>query len=230
MTLDWGILTREVSRKSVHAAGAVIPLAYYFFLSREQVLLILGFAVAGAAILEYIRLSGNPIYPRFLLRGHEAKGVAGGYFYALLSSFLVVLLFDKAVAVASMLFLDVGDAVTGLAGAVLTMLVGPKEADKRDYKTHRRSLPGELLYAAGHPKSPALMAVMLAVCGLIGLLLYPSLSPVAIAAGALGAMVADAFPWRFFGLTVDDNLSIPLLSGALMWLATIIFTTGWQPI
>jgi dolichol kinase len=223
MPPDPGILWREASRKSVHMAGAVIPLAYYFFLSRELTLIILGGAVLVAAVLEYIRLSGNPVFPRLLLRGHEEKGVAGGYFYALLSSFLAVLLFDKAIAVAAMLFLDVGDAVTGLAGAVMTMLVGRKEADKRDYHIQKRSLPDELWYAASHPKSPVLMAVMFIVCGLIGLALYPSIPLAAVAAGAVGAMVADAFPWRLFGLTVDDNLSIPLLSGAFMWLAMTIF-------
>jgi dolichol kinase len=132
-----------------------------------------------------------------------------------------VLLFDKAVAVAALLFLDVGDAATGLAGAVLTMLVGRKEADKRDYRMEKLPLHDELLYSVSHPKSPALMAVMLAVCGLIGLFVL-RLPPEAVAAGALGAMVADAFPWRFFGYMVADNLSIPLLSGALMWLALAI--------
>jgi dolichol kinase len=224
MSPDWGVLAREASRKSVHMAGAAVPLAYYFFLSRELALLLLGVAVLSAAVLEYIRLTGNPIFPRALLRGHEEKGVVGGYFYALLSSFLAVLLFDKTIAIAAMLFLDIGDAVTGLAGAVLTMLVGRKEADKRDYGLRERSLAGELSYAVGHPKSPILMAVMFIVCGLIGLALYPALPLTAVAAGALGAVAADAFPWRLFGLTVDDNLSIPLLSGALMWLAIIIFT------
>jgi dolichol kinase len=110
------------------------------------------------------------------------------------------------------------------------MLVGQREADKRDYSVKPRSLAGELSYAVGHPKSPILMAVMFIVCGLIGLALYPSLTLAAAAVGALGAVAADAFPWRLFGLTVDDNLSIPLLSGALMWLAIIIFTPCWQPI
>jgi dolichol kinase len=222
MALEWGILAKEVSRKSVHLMGVVIPLAYYFFLSRELLLLLLAAVLTGAGALELIRLSGNPIYPRFLLRGHEEKGVLGGYFYALLSSFLVVLLFDKAIAVAAILFLVIGDAATGLAGAIMTMLVGRKEADKRDYRMGKQPLHEELLYSVSHPKSPALMAVMLVICGLIGLLFYPSLTLAAIAAGALGAMVADAFPWRFFGYIVDDNLSIPLLSGALMWLAFAI--------
>jgi dolichol kinase len=212
-------LTREVSRKSVHMAGAAIPLAYYFFLSRDLVLLILGLCVLVSAILEYIRLSGNPIYPKVLLRGHEQNGVLGGYFYALLASFLAVLVFDKTIAIAAMLFLDLGDGITGLAGAIMTMLVGRKEADRRDYGMERRSPGAELWYAATHPKSPVLMAVMFLTCMLIGLALYPSLPLKAAVAGALGAVIADAFPWRLFGFTVDDNLSIPLLSGALMCLA-----------
>lgn len=222
MSLDWSVLAKEASRKSVHMAGVAVPLAYYFFLSRELLLLVLGFVVLTAAVLEYIRLTGNPIFPRILLRGHEEKGVLGGYFYALLSSFLAVLLFDKAIAIAAMLFLDLGDGITGIAGAVMTMLMGRKEVDKRDYNMKERSLAGELWYAVSHPKSPILMAVMFAACGLIGLVLYPSLPLIAGAAGALGAVIADAFPWRLFGRVVDDNLSIPLLSGALMWLAAVL--------
>lgn len=221
MNLDRGVLAKEVSRKAVHAAGAVVPLAYYFFLPREPLLLILGVALLAAAVLEYVRLSGNLIFPHILLRGHEENGVVGGYFYALLSSFLAVLIFDKGIAIAAMLFLDLGDAVTGLAGAVMTMRTGGKEADKRNYGRDGRALPDELLYALSHPKSPVLMAVMFLACGLIGLALYPALRPAAIVAGAVGAVIADAFPWRLFGFTVDDNLSIPLLSGALMGLAAM---------
>ncbi|WP_174590120.1 diacylglycerol/polyprenol kinase family protein [Methanocella conradii] len=216
MPPDWSILAKEASRKSIHLAGAVVPLAYYFFIPRELLLAILGVALLVAAALEYIRLSGKQIFPGILLRGHEEKGVIGGYFFALLSTFLAVLLFDKAIAVAAILFLDVGDAFTGLAGAVMSMLLGRSKADTRDYDAKVRPLFGELCYAASHPKSPVLMAVMFMVCGLIGLAFYPSLSPLMIIMGALGAVIADAFPWRLFGFVIDDNLSIPLLSGALM--------------
>lgn len=219
MSLDWGVLAKEVSRKSVHMAGFLIPVAYYFFLSRETLLWILGLAVLAAAGLEAIRLTGNPIFPAILLRGHEKKGVLAGYFFALLSSFLAVLLFDKAIAVAAMLFLTLGDGITGLAGAVLTMVAGPQEADRRGQFPAERSLAGELWFALTHPKSPLLMAVMFVSCGALSLALYPSLSPRMILAGALGAVGADAFPWRILGFTVDDNLSIPLLAGTLMWVA-----------
>jgi dolichol kinase len=220
MSLDWGVLAKEASRKAIHMAGFVVPLAYYFFLPRDILLIVLGAAVLVAAVLEYVRLKGHSLYPKILLRGHEEKGVVGGYFFALASTFLAVLLFDKAIAVAAILFLDLGDAITGLAGAVLTMLAGPKEADRRS-EAAKSTAPYGLLYAVTHPKSPVLMAVMLAVCGAIGLALFPALSLKMIAAGALGAMIADAFPWRVAGFVVDDNLSIPLLSGALMWLAAL---------
>jgi dolichol kinase len=220
MPLDRELLIKEVSRKSVHMAGFVIPLAYYFFFPRLWVLTILGVAVAIAAFMELIRTSGNPIFPKILLRGHEEKGVLGGYFFAVLSAFLAVLIFDKTIAVAAMLFLDFGDAITGLAGAIMTM--HGNKADKRDYDHRPGTIWGELSYAVRHHKSAWLMAVMFIICGIIGLAFYPSLSPAAIIVGALGAVIADAFPWRFFGYIVDDNLSIPLLSGALMTLALLI--------
>jgi dolichol kinase len=99
------------------------------------------------------------------------------------------------------------------------MLVGPGEADRRGRSPPGSSIVGEFRYALAHPKSPVLMAVMFIACAAIGLCLYPALSSRMIMAGALGAVIADAFPWRVAGFTVDDNLSIPLLSGALMWLA-----------
>ena len=213
MPPDRSILGKEVLRKSVHMAGFIVPLAYYFFIPRAYLLVVLPIAVIVAAFLELIRTSGNPIFPRILLRGHEEKGVLAGYFYAVLSLFLAALLFDKTIAVASMLFMTLGDGVTGLAGAAMA------RADTRDYGRRPGPAAGEFLHALRHHKPPALMAVMLLSCGLIGLILYPALTPAAIIAGALGSMAADAFPWTVFGITVDDNLSIPLLSGALMVLA-----------
>jgi dolichol kinase len=226
MPFDRSLFLKEAARKSIHACGFAIPLLYYFFLSRELMLLLLGLGVLIAGALELIRLSGNPIFPSILLRKHEQKGVIGGYFYAILASFLAVLLFDRTIAVASILFLDLGDAVTGLAGAVVSMYRGQRKAYTRTYAPGREgsvssALLDDLRYALGNHKSPFLMGVMFFACALIGLFLYPSLSLAAIAAGALGSVVADAFPWRIHGVAVDDNLLIPLLSGALMALLTV---------
>jgi dolichol kinase len=127
-----------------------------------------------------------------------------------------VLLFDKAVAAAAILFLIFGDSLTGLAGILLSMYGAKKPVDVRN------GGGGNVAYAIRHHKPFALMLLMFALCGAIGLMFRPELSYPAIAAGAAGAVIADAFPWRIGRYMLDDNLSIPLVAGALMTLAMLL--------
>lgn len=225
MAFDRALFLKELGRKAFHVAGLVIPAAYFFFAPREWMLGALFLCVLGASFLEYRRLRGRSLYQTDYMRPSESKRL-GGYFYAAVSLFLAVLLFDKTVAIAAMLCLVLGDALTGLAGVLLSMYLGRKMADVRAEDTEKKGLVSRILsdtgYVLSHPKSPVLMAVMFCVCATIGLLFYPKLSLLAIAAGALGAVIADCFPWRFLGFVIDDNLSIPLLAGALMTVAMLI--------
>ena len=226
MPFDRALFVKEAVRKSIHMGGFIVPVFYYFFFSRELMLLILGLGVLAGAVLETVRLSGKQVFPGILLRAHEEKGVIGGYFYAIAGTFLAVLLFDKSIAIAAILFLDFGDAITGLAGAVVSMYRGREKAYTRTYAAKRSSplqaMFDDLSYALRNHKSPFLMGVMFLVCAIVGLLFYPSLSLSMIAAGALGSVIADAFPWNISGVAIDDNLLIPLLSGVLMTLASIV--------
>jgi len=213
MPFDRPLFVKELGRKAFHTAGCVIPAAYYFLVARDVMIVVLAVCVLGAGFLEYMRLKGRDLYPTMFMRPSE-EGRLGGYFYAALSMFLAVLLFSKAVAAAAILFLIFGDSITGLAGAVLFMYTGRKSVAARD------GAQGGLVYAVTHPKPLPLMLLMFALCAGIGLLFHPGLSNAAVVAGALGAVIADAFPWRVGPYTIDDNLSIPLLAGALMTLAT----------
>jgi dolichol kinase len=215
MPFDGPLFLKELGRKAFHMAGCVVPAAYYFFISRDLMLAALGACVLGAGFLEYMRLTGRDLYPTSYMRPSE-KGRLAGYFYAALALFLAVLLFGKTIAIAAMLFLVFGDALTGLAGVILAMYSGKKSVDVRDGKG------GGLAYAVRHHKPFSLMLLMFAICVVIGLAFRPELSYLALAAGAVGAVIADAFPWRVGGFVVDDNLSIPLLAGALMTLASAI--------
>lgn len=227
MPFDRALFVKEVVRKSIHMAGFLAPLLYYFFFSREIMLLIIGLGVIAGVLLEAVRLSGNQIFPRILLRKHEESGIVGGYFYSILGTFLAVLLFDKTIAIAAILFLNFGDAITGLVGIVVMMYHEHAKADIRTYKSTSAKNPlqvlaGDLQYALHSHKSPLIMGVMFLICMLIGLLFYPALSLLVIATGAIGSVIADAFPWRVYGVAIDDNLLIPLLSGVLMTLAMIV--------
>jgi dolichol kinase len=214
MPFDRPLFLKELGRKAYHMAGLVIPAAYCFYVSREIMLVVLGACVLGAGVLEYLRLTGRDPYPSSYMRPAE-KGRLAGYFYAAAGLFLAVLLFSKPIAIAAMLFLVIGDALTGLAGVVLSMYSGKKSVDVRDGRG------SGLAHALRHPKQPGLMLLMFAVCGAIGLAFHPELSYAAIAAGSMAAVIADAFPWRIRGFVIDDNLSIPLLAGALMTLASV---------
>jgi dolichol kinase len=214
MPFDRSLFRKELGRKAFHIGGCIIPAAYYFFVSREIMLVVLAACVLGAGFLEYMRLNGRDLYPTTFMRQSESRRI-GSYFYAALSMFLAVLLFDRAIAAAAILFLIFGDSITGLAGVILSMYRGKKSVDIRDGDG------GNMAYAIRHHKPLKLMLLMFLICGAIGLTFRPELSYLAIAAGATGAVIADAFPWRFGRFTVDDNLSIPLLAGGLMTLAML---------
>jgi len=192
-----GIIRKELLRKAFHITGLIVPVLYYFFVSRDEALLYLAIAVIVAGSLEAIRLSGHDIYPDLLLRDPFEKKRLYGYFWSLLSMLLAVFLFDKAIAVSSMIFMLLGDSAAGLAGAAIVHYKGRQHVD---------------------PKPPSVMAVMFLTCMASGLLFYPGLSLPVIASGAAGATVAEAFTWKISGRTVNDNFLIPLVSRAIMTL------------
>jgi len=200
-----GIVQKELQRKAFHLTGLIVPILYYFFLSRDAALLYLALAVIVAGSLEAIRLSGHGIYPDWLLRDPSEKKRLYGYFWGILSMFLAVLLFEKAIAIASLLFMLLGDSAAGIAGAITGYKDGPWV----------------------NAKPPSVMAVMFFACAASGLLLYPSIPLPVMAAGALAATVADAFTWKIRGREVNDNLSIPLVSGTVMAIAAFILS-GWR--
>ncbi|WP_424358611.1 diacylglycerol/polyprenol kinase family protein [Methanocella sp. MCL-LM] len=226
MPFDRALFFKELGRKAFHIGGCIIPAAYFLFIPREWMLGALFLCILGAGILEYMRLTGRDLFRSEYMRESESKRL-GGYFYAAVSLFLAVLLFEKTIAVAAMLCLVIGDALTGLAGVVLSMYMGRRTADVRQEDTAKKGVISRIIsdtaYALSHPKTPVLMIFMFAICSAIGLLFYPALPLVVIAAGALGAVIADCFPWRFLGFVIDDNLSIPLVAGILMSLSSLLY-------
>lgn len=195
---------RELRRKAFHITGCYIPVAYYF-ISKETAVTGLSIINAIFLFIEWLRLGGKIRLPEILLREHESKQVAA-YIYFQMASLISILLFEKTIAIASIFMLAIGDTASGLAGAVI------KGGNVRnsDKKMVIKPFP--------------IMAVMFSVCIVIGLVLL-SLpfaqdmvhQPFRVyAAGALGAMLGDAVPVKIRGRAVDDNLMIPLLSGAFM--------------
>ena len=174
----------------MHICGVAIPVLYLLL---QKELIILGFVIAlfGICIIEWLRFRGLVSLP--FLRDKEQKKI-GAYVFFVIGAFISILIFEESIAIAAIFMLAIGDAVSGMAGAVLNT-DNPELYEKR-------------------MKRPLVMLVMFITSLIIGCLILHSV-PVAVF-GALGATIADGVPFKVQKVAIDDNLTIPLFSGVLM--------------
>ena len=156
--------------------------------------------LAGTAIvLEAARFRHPPLNAaltrllRPLLKRGEDRKLTGAT-YMIIAGLGCFLLFDKGVAVAAMLFLSVGDPVAALVGSAAP---GRRLWGKSPWGTLA-------MFCAG--ASAALVLRQAGVAGPLGPLM----------AGALIAAIVEALP-----LPVDDNATVPLISGGAMTLMSL---------
>jgi dolichol kinase len=206
MVLEWqAMLVKEMRRKAIHLSGLSVPLGL-IFLGREITAGAIALVMAASLLLEAARLQGKIRLPE--IRDHEETKVAG-YIYYMAGSLLCVLLFPPGIAITAMLFLSLGDTVSGLAGSIL------KNCDVRGAAApagRRRIKPLPVL------------AAMFGACLLIGYLAsgLSGLSFPVYLAGAAAATFADGVAIIIRGRSLDDNFSIPVFSGALMSATALI--------
>jgi dolichol kinase len=181
-------LRAELGRKSIHLSCTLLPLAYHFFLTREQILWITGIITLGFIIAEFVRLNsewGNGYFLRIfgpLLRDAEKGKQLTGATYLFVSLSATFLIFGREVAVPSALMLTVADALAAVIG---------KSIGERPFLD--KSLAGSATFC------------------LSGLLILFIFSPQAgwnILVLMLVLTIVEAK-----NLPVNDNVSVPLLTG-----------------
>ena len=210
MALEWrAMLIKEVRRKAIHLTGLSVPLGI-ILLGRMVTATAIALALAVSLLLEAARLQGKIRLPE--IRDHEETKVAG-YIYYMAGSLLCVLLFSPGIAITAMLFLSLGDTVSGLAGSIL------KNCDVRGspVPTGRRRI-----------KPLPVVAAMFLACILIGYLAsgFSGISFPVYLAGAAAATFADCVAIIIGNRSLDDNFSIPVFSGALMSAAALILDSS----
>ena len=211
---DWrNRLVHEVRRKAIHLSGLSVPLGL-ILLGRSFTAWALALVLAISLVLEGQRLQGRISLPE--VREHEKTRVAS-YIYYMAGCLLTVLLLPKMIAIVAILFLALGDTVSGLVGSIL------KNCDVRSSPA-----PAAEAAAAGASSAartlawrvkplPVLAATFLA-CLFIGILTasFTGLAWPVYLCGAAGAAFADGVAILVRGRGLDDNFTIPVLSGALM--------------
>jgi len=194
-------LSAELVRKGIHLFALVIPAGYYL-LPFSLALGVVALAAAVSIVIDLSRFRRWPLWSWVskiltpIIREHEITGGFTGASYILTTSTFCILLFPKMVAIASIVFIIVGDIAAALVGRV--------------YGRHK------LVANKSVEGSGACLLSLVVVAFLI-----PELPLWAGLVGAVVATAAEAFSGR-----IDDNLAVPLASGAAM--LALMYFSGYE--
>ncbi|MEM2933517.1 MAG: hypothetical protein QXL78_01180 [Methanocellales archaeon] len=191
------LLERELKRKTIHISGSLIPILYIFAVW-EIAIIVLSICFLAALSIEWLRLKYE--WQISFARSHEYLSISGALYFAF-SALFAILFFQKEIAISTLLMLAIGDSICGIAGAAFEIKIG-------GFKESRRRKPVHLFM------------LMLIICLLLA---YPFLPFEAALIGAVVAALADSLPLNLFDEMLDDNLTIPILSGTAMSIAMLIF-------
>jgi len=179
-------------RRLFHVAvGTAVAVGAYLLTDPLSVLLV-GILAAGCLAMDLIRFR-TPWFNRlflqwlsFLLKKEEEARFTGAT-YLLIAAFISFLVFDKEIAVAVLLFLSLGDPAAALVGRPVP---GPRILGK--------SPVGTVAFVG----ASMLVVAALVIAGVLEL--HWALVVAAVVAG-----LTELAP-----LPLDDNLTVPLISGA----------------
>ena len=185
----------ELKRKGTHFLALAIPIGYYFISKRDCLLILIPITLVSI-IVDIIRLRKlpgvNTLYLILgpMLRRRERFNFTGST-YILFGSVMSILFFNKKVAIAAVSFIILGDIAAALVGKT----VGRTKLGRK------KTLEGS--------------SAFLGVCFLVALLVH-FVSGLPLWIGLVGALVATIV--ENLTLFVDDNVTVPLLSGLVMQL------------
>ena len=196
-------LTRKIWHMTM---GLVIISCYMSGMAQGTALMILAPLLLWSVSMEVIRLrnpSINEKCVRFfgpVIRSHEVNKVSGMPYY-IASSIFAIAVFPKPVAILSLLYLALGDPLASLVGILYS---------QRSVKIFNgsKSLHGT---AAGYLVCAVATWIYLRSTGMYGL----DLIRLTLLGGFAGAL-AELLP-----LELDDNFTIPVVSGFILWLGFI---------
>ncbi|HAR41411.1 MAG TPA: hypothetical protein DCS07_02070 [Bdellovibrionales bacterium] len=198
----------HLTRKVFHMlTGMAIAFSYLAGVPAPTLVIVLSSILGFVFMIETARLripAFNEKMIRFfspIIRSHECEQPTAIPPY-LLSAVIAVLVFPKPIAILSILFLACGDPLASVFG----ILYGKHSIRFANGKSLIGSLAGILTCAAITFMFLKMMSIPM-----------PALLAVTMIGGLAGG-TAEMAP-----VDVDDNFSIPVISGFVLWLAFIVF-------
>jgi len=189
----------EIKRQPFHILLGLllIVLIYHDLLSPLILLVVIVLGICGSLFLKKTRLKIAYKLLQFVEREGALEKLPGkGLIMYLIGALLVLVLFEKDIALASIMILALGDS--------FSRLIGPFGRIKHPFN-NTKFLEGVI---AG------------AVAASLGAMLF--INPLqAIIASSL-AMLLEGIDLKIFRFKINDNITIPLIAGIVIWLIRII--------
>lgn len=211
MSAAWRLKLRNdlhLTRKIFHCGmGVAMVLCYGLWMSKPIAVTTLLVAFVFFTGMEYARLKSEGLNNFAIkvmgpvMRSHEVTKISGTPFYVG-SVLLSVIIFPKLIAILSILYLAFGDPISSIFG-ILWGDLGPRFGNGK-------SLIGT---AAGM----GICCVITFVTMILNDIPAGPASLIALAGGLAGGG-AEMIP-----LEIDDNFSIPIVSGLALWVTFLIF-------
>jgi dolichol kinase len=195
----------EIIRKSIHLCSLSIPIIYYY-ISRQQALMLLAPITLVFLFVDLLRYFHAPtasvFYETFgwMLRSHEhdeKKKRLSGATHVLVSAMLCVIIFPKLITITSFAILIISDSAAALVGRRF----GRRKFLNKSFEGSAAFFCTALIVIAATPKISADAGEYF----------------IAVVAAGVGTII------EAMSVGIDDNLSIPLSIGVVMWLLYDVF-------
>jgi len=190
---------REISRKTIHIFNILIPLFHiYIFKNKMDMIMFLSAMLIFCFFIEILRNKNSFIlkfferYLSFMMRSFEKQGSLTGSTWVFAGALITIILVPQPFSLLALFFLAFGDSIAALVGMKFPLI-----------KIGSKTLSGSL--------------ACFIMCLSVGLILNFEVNLKIILIGAFTATIAELIP-----IKINDNFLIPVLSGCVMYLGSII--------
>ena len=188
----------EIFRKFIHVLSAIIPLCHiYVFKEKIDMIIFLSLMLIFCFFIENVRNNPktNKVFKKylfFMMRNFEKKGSLTGATWVFVGSLLSIIIVPSPFCIIALFFLSFGDTFAAIIGIKYPY-----------FKIGEKTLSGSF-------------ACFIACLG-VGFIFNQKLDIEILIFGAMVASVVELISFN-----INDNVSIPLVSGCAMYIVSMI--------
>ena len=190
---------REISRKAIHIFNIIIPIFHiYIFKNKIDMIIFLSAMVIFCFFIEIFRIQNSFIskfferYLFFMMRSFEKQGNLTGSTWVFVGALITIILVPQPFSLLALFFLAFGDTLAALVGMKFPFI-----------KIGNKTLSGSL--------------ACFIVCIFVALIVNLEINSEIVLIGAFTATIAE-----LISIKINDNISIPVLSGCAMYLGSVV--------